>query len=129
MKQHGSLFRRTTEASSVLEWIEDSMVKSNWWIHVQSTMEEGGPIAPTPPATLQSQFSEGSVGNPFGTTRSAPFSARGGLMEIASPTAEDHILDCALLFKKMKSDGQAILLSNDVTLKIKAMEEVLMFAP
>ncbi|XWS21888.1 hypothetical protein CRYUN_Cryun30bG0094500 [Craigia yunnanensis] len=122
LKQRGSLFRRTTEASSVLEWIEDCMVKSNWWIHVQSTMEEGGPIAPTPPATIQSQFSEGSVGNPFGTTRSAPFSAR-GLMEIASPTAEDHILDCALLFRKMKGDGQAVLLSNDVTLKIKAMAE------
>ncbi|XWS24842.1 hypothetical protein CRYUN_Cryun27aG0019700 [Craigia yunnanensis] len=123
LKRRGSLFRRTTEASSVLEWIEDCMVKSKWWIHVQSTMEEGGPIAPTPTATPQSQFSEGSVGNPFGTTRSAPFSAGGGLMEIASPTAEDHILDCALLFRKMKSDGQFVLLSNDVTLKIKAMAE------
>ncbi|XP_022772396.1 FHA domain-containing protein PS1 [Durio zibethinus] len=123
LKRRGSLFRRTTEASSVLKWIEDCMLKSKWWIHVQSTMEEGGPIAPTPPATPESQFSEGSMGNPFGTTRSAPFSARGGLMEIASPTAEDHILDCALLFRKMKSDGQFVLLSNDVTLKIKAMAE------
>lgn len=121
LKRRGSLFRRTTEASSVLEWIEECMVKSKWWIHVQSTTEEGGP-----PATPQSLFSEGSVGNPFGT----PFSARGGgLMEIASPTAEDHILDCALIFKKIKRDGQLVLLSNDVTLKMKAMAEVLMFAP
>ncbi|XVF63265.1 hypothetical protein PTKIN_Ptkin09bG0073800 [Pterospermum kingtungense] len=123
LKRRGSLFRRTTEASSVLEWIENCMVKSKWWIHVQSTMEEGGPIAPTPPATPQSQYSEGSAGNPFGTTKSAPFSPWGGLMEIASPTAEDHILDCALIFRKMKRDGQFVLLSNDVTLKIKAMAE------
>ncbi|XVF29967.1 hypothetical protein REPUB_Repub16aG0016800 [Reevesia pubescens] len=122
LKRRGSLFRRTTEASSVLEWIEDCMLKTKWWIHVQSTMEEGGAIAPTPPATPQSHFSEGSVGNPFGTW-SGPCSAKGSLMGIASPTAEDHILDCALLFRKMKSDGQFVLLSNDVTLKIKAMAE------
>ena len=96
MKQHGSLFRRTTEASSVLEWIEDCMIKPKWWIHIQSTMEEGVPIVPTPPSTPQSHFSEGSVGNPFGTIRSGPFSAWGSLMEIASATTEDNILDCAL---------------------------------
>ncbi|KAK8279838.1 hypothetical protein V6Z12_D09G137000 [Gossypium hirsutum] len=120
LKRRGSLFRRTTEASSVLEWIEECMVKTKWWIHVQSTMEEGGPIAPTPPATPHSHFSEDSMGNSFG-----PFSARGILMKIATPTAEDHILDYALLCRKMKSDdGQLVVLSNDVTLKIKAMAEV-----
>ncbi|XP_040932488.1 FHA domain-containing protein PS1 isoform X1 [Gossypium hirsutum] len=119
LKRRGSLFRRTTEASSVLEWIEECMVKTKWWIHVQSTMEEGGPIAPTPPATPHSHFSEGSMGNSFG-----PFSAGGSLMKIATPTAEDHILDYALLWRKMKSDdGQLVVLSNDVTLKIKAMAE------
>ncbi|OMO98753.1 hypothetical protein CCACVL1_04076 [Corchorus capsularis] len=123
LKRHGCLFRRTTEASAVLEWIEDCMLKTNWWIHVQSSMEEGGPVAPTPPATPRSHFSEGSLSNSFGTIWSAPFSARGSLMEIGSPTAEDHILDCALLFRKLKSDGQLVLLSNDVTLKIKAMAE------
>ncbi|KAG4129985.1 hypothetical protein ERO13_D09G113900v2 [Gossypium hirsutum] len=122
LKRRGSLFRRTTEASSVLEWIEECMVKTKWWIHVQSTMEEGGPIAPTPPATPHSHFSEDSMGNSFG-----PFSARGILMKIATPTAEDHILDYALLCRKMKSDdGQLVVLSNDVTLKIKAMAEGLM---
>ncbi|KAL1152888.1 hypothetical protein V6Z11_A09G139500 [Gossypium hirsutum] len=122
LKRRGSLFRRTTEASSVLEWIEECMVKTKWWIHVQSTMEEGGPIAPTPPATPHSHFSEGSMGNSFG-----PFSAGGSLMKIATPTAEDHILDYALLWRKMKSDdGQLVVLSNDVTLKIKAMAEGLM---
>ncbi|OMO67947.1 hypothetical protein COLO4_29964 [Corchorus olitorius] len=119
LKRHGSLFRRTTEASAVLEWIEDCMLKTNWWIHVQSSMEEGGPVAPTPPATPPSHFSEGSLSNSFGTI----WSARGSLMEMGSPTAEDHILDCALLFRKLKSDGQLVLLSNDVTLKIKAMAE------
>ncbi|XP_021300133.1 FHA domain-containing protein PS1 [Herrania umbratica] len=123
LKRRSSLFRRTTEASLGLEWIEDCMVKTKWWIQVQSTLEEGVAIAPTPPATPRSQFREGSVGNLFGTTWSAPLSSRGSLMDIASPTTEDHILDCALLFRKMKSDGQLILLSSDITLKIKAMAE------
>ncbi|CAB4289492.1 unnamed protein product [Prunus armeniaca] len=34
--------------------------------------------------------------------------------------------DCALLHRKMKNDGQLVLLSNDVTLKIKAMAEGLL---
>ncbi|KAK8684149.1 hypothetical protein V6N13_040180 [Hibiscus sabdariffa] len=116
LKRRGTLFRRTNEASSVLEWIEECMVKTKWWIHIQSTMEEGWPIAPTPPATSYSHFSEGSV---FG-----PFSSRESLMEIATPTAQDHILDYTLLCRKMSSgDGQLVLLSNDITLKIKAMAE------
>nr|DAD39280.1 TPA_asm: hypothetical protein HUJ06_013603 [Nelumbo nucifera] len=116
MKRRGSLFRRATEVSSVLEWIEDCMVKTKWWIHVQNSVE-GMPIAPTPPASPGSQLSEGSNGG------SVPFSSFGSLMEIVSPTAEDHILDCALLFKRIKNDGQLVLLTNDVTLKIKAMAE------
>ncbi|KAL4296322.1 hypothetical protein GQ457_12G015530 [Hibiscus cannabinus] len=116
LKRRGTLFRRTNEASSVLEWIEECMVKTKWWIHIQSTMEEGWPIAPTPPATSYSHFGEVSV---FG-----PFSSRESLMEIATPTAQDHILDYTLLCRKMSSgDGQLVLLSNDITLKIKAMAE------
>ena len=45
-------------------------------------------------------------------------------MEIASPTVEDHILDFALLYRRNQNDGQLILLSEDVTLKIKCMAEV-----
>lgn len=92
------------------------MVKTKWWIHVQSSMEEGRPIAPTPPVSPGSQFSEG--------ISSVPLSGCGSLLEIVSPTSEDHILDCALFYRKMNNDGQLVLLSNDVTLKIKAMAEV-----
>ncbi|KAE8728326.1 hypothetical protein F3Y22_tig00004620pilonHSYRG00071 [Hibiscus syriacus] len=114
LKRRGTLFRRTNEASSVLEWVEECMVKTKWWIHVQSTIEEGGP--PTPPATPHSHFSGGRM---FG-----PFSAWGSLMEVATPTAQDHILDYSLLRRKMSNgDEQLVLLSNDVTLKIKAMAE------
>ncbi|BFG41084.1 hypothetical protein CerSpe_273580 [Prunus speciosa] len=125
LKQRGSLFRRKTEACLVLEWIEDCMVKTNWWIHVQSSMEDGRLIAPTPPVSPQSLSSDKSFGFPSGATSSLPFS-RWSLMDLASPTAEDHILDCALLHRKMKNDGRLVLLSNDVTLKIKAMAEGLL---
>ncbi|XP_044476135.1 FHA domain-containing protein PS1-like isoform X2 [Mangifera indica] len=124
LKSRGSLFRRTTEVSSVLEWIEECLVKTKWWIHVQNSMEEERPLAPTPPASPKSLFSEGSCGSfPSGTKSWGVFSAATGFTEIVSPTAEDHVLDCALLFRKKKMDGQLVLLSNDVTLKIKAMAE------
>ncbi|KDP30292.1 hypothetical protein JCGZ_17162 [Jatropha curcas] len=114
LNQRGRLFRRTTEASLVLKWLEECMVKTKWWIHVQSSLEDARPIAPTPPASPASQFSKGS---------SVSFSPHGSLFEIVSPTTEDHILECALSYRKMNSDGQLVLLSNEVTLKIKAMAE------
>ncbi|KAK9269838.1 hypothetical protein L1049_025411 [Liquidambar formosana] len=122
LKRRGNLFRRTSEISSVLQWIEECMVNTKWWIHVQSSLEEGRPIAPTPPASPQSRFSEGSGGLPSGIS-SVPFSACGNLMEIVSPTPEDHILECALLFRRLRKNGQLVLLSNDVSLKIKSMAE------
>ncbi|TXG53148.1 hypothetical protein EZV62_022317 [Acer yangbiense] len=115
LKRRGGLFRRTTEISSVLEWIEECMVKTEWWINIQSSAEELMPIGPTPPASPQSRFSDGS-------TSWGPFSSYTSLTEIVSPTAEDHILDYGLLYRKMNG-GQLVLLSNDVTLKIKAMSE------
>lgn len=123
LKRRSSLFRKKTEASLVLEWIEECMVRTPWWIHVQSSMEEGRHIAPTPPASPQSRFSQGSEGFPCGTGSSVPFPAHGSFLEIVSPTAEDHILEYALSYRKMNRDGQLILLTNDVTLKIKAMSE------
>ncbi|CAL9120203.1 unnamed protein product [Musa acuminata var. zebrina] len=119
LKRRESLFSKSTKmASKGLQWIEECMVNTSWWIHVQSSSETL-PVLPTPPASPRSPFGDG--------TDSKSFSAYGSLTEIVSPTAEDHILDCALLFKKTKNDGQQfILLSNSITLKIKAMAEGLL---
>lgn len=109
----------------MLEWIEQCMVEKPWWIHVQSSAEDLRLTAPTPPASPRSPFSQGSGGFCYGTTTSSlPFLSHGSSMEIASPTTEDHILECSLLCRKTMSDGQLVLLSDDVTLKIKAMAEV-----
>ncbi|KAJ7969712.1 FHA domain-containing protein PS1 [Quillaja saponaria] len=52
MNQRGSLCRRTTKASSVLEWIEECMVQTKWWIHVQSSVKDEKKLtAPTPMGT------------------------------------------------------------------------------
>ncbi|WCJ44115.1 forkhead-associated (FHA) domain-containing protein [Euphorbia peplus] len=115
LKRCNSLFRRKSEASVVLEWIEECMVKTEWWIHVQNSVEEVKSIALTPPATPVSQLLEGS--------EVFPFLAHGTPMGLVSPTAEDHILDCALLYRKVKNDRQLALLSSNATLKIKAMAE------
>ncbi|XXG45533.1 hypothetical protein AAC387_Pa02g0593 [Persea americana] len=120
LRRRGSWFKKENEASSILQWIEECMTKMRWWIHVQSSTE-GMPVAPTPPASPRSRLSEGS--NEFGTATSVPFSTCGSLMEIVSPTAEDHILECALFFKRIKNDGRLVLLTNDTALKIKAMAE------
>ncbi|KAL6213810.1 hypothetical protein ACLB2K_013249 [Fragaria x ananassa] len=122
LKQHGSLFTKKTEACLVLEWIEECMVKTNWWIHVQSSLEDERLMAPTPPASPQSLFSENSWELTSGTTSSFPFLRRWSSMQLVSPAAEDHILDCALSRRK-RSNEQFVLLSNDITLKIKAMAE------
>ena len=100
------------------------MVRSSWWIHVQNSLETM-PVASTPPATPRSEFGDGTS-DEMGAGASNPmaFSTCGSLMEIISPTAEDHILDCALLFQRIKDDGQLVLLTDSVTLKIKTMAEV-----
>lgn len=100
------------------------MVEKSWWIHVQSSAEDGRLTAPTPPASPQSPFSQGSGGFFCRATSSLPFLSHGNLMEILSPTTEDHIIECSLLYQKTMSDGHLVLLSDDVTLKIKAMAEV-----
>ncbi|CAN4081409.1 unnamed protein product [Withania somnifera] len=121
MKRRASLLRRTTEVSAALEWIEDCMVNAKSWIHVQSCAEETRAVAPTRPATaLLSLFSEGNGMFPVGSLQ---FSPHGGLIEFASPTVEDHILEYALFFKITYRNGELVLLSNDLTMKIKAMAE------
>ncbi|KAJ8770197.1 hypothetical protein K2173_011532 [Erythroxylum novogranatense] len=120
LKRKGTLFRRKSEASLALDWIDECLLETKWWIDVQSSEEDKRPIASTTPASPRSHFSDGSRG---GTRISVPFLVRGSILEAFSPTAEDHILDCALSFRKKNNDGQLVLLSNDVTLKIKAIAE------
>ncbi|KAM3360905.1 FHA domain-containing protein PS1 [Capsicum galapagoense] len=116
MKRRPRLFRRRTEVSEALEWIEDCMLKAKSWIHVQSCAEETRAVAPTPPATAPfSLFSEEKRMFPVGSLQFSP--------HIASPTAEDHILEYALFFKRSNRNGQLVLLSDDLTMKIKAMAE------
>jgi len=55
MKQQIGIFRRISEAALALEWIEECIGKTKWWVHIQSSMEdEFRLIAPTPPT----QFNE-----------------------------------------------------------------------
>ncbi|KAK7271024.1 hypothetical protein RJT34_26604 [Clitoria ternatea] len=125
MKRHLTIFRRISEASLALEWIEECMLKTNWWIHIQSSVDEGRLIAPTPPASPQTQFSEENWNFIGGVGSSQPLSSHKFSMEVTSPTVEDHILDY-LLYRRNQNDGQLVLLSEDVTLKIKCMAEGLL---
>ncbi|KAJ0232784.1 PIN domain-containing protein [Hirschfeldia incana] len=90
------LFRRRSEiASSALDWIEECKVNTKWWIQLQSISEETKAAAPIPSVTPQSNV----------------------------PTSEDQVLECALLYRNLNIYGKLVLLSNNVTLKIKAMAE------
>ncbi|XP_061361852.1 FHA domain-containing protein PS1 [Gastrolobium bilobum] len=129
MKRQFTFFRRISEASLALEWIEECMVKTNRWIHIQSSVEEGSLVAPTPPASPQFQFSEDSWNYLGRIENSQPLSPHNCSIEIASPRVEDHILDFALLYRRKQNDGQLVLLSEDVTLKIKCMAEGLLCEP
>lgn len=119
MVRRASFLSRMTEASAALQWIEESMASTTSWIHVQSSAEESRLVPPTPPASSAPWFSEEKGTIPVGSIPFSPYT----LQEIVTPTAADHILESALFFKQTMN-GQLVLLSDDVTLKIKAMAEV-----
>ncbi|KAM0868863.1 hypothetical protein ACQ4PT_041038 [Festuca glaucescens] len=137
MKQREGLFKRSTKATSILQWIEDCMANESWWIHVQSSSEML-PVAPTPPATpTETQRNDGereaAAAGTLNTMLSlfSPRSFTGifsprSLTDIISPRTEDRVLDCALLFNKLGGSQNMVILSNSVTLKIKAMSEGLL---
>lgn len=129
LKHKASRFRKESEASLVMQWVEHCMVKMSWWTHVQSS-GECFPVSATPPVSPLPQPSQGgressgcNATSSF-TDNQTSFSSYGSFAEIVSPTVEDHILECALLFKKLKTDGQLVLLTKEVGLRIKAMAEV-----
>ncbi|WVZ54046.1 hypothetical protein U9M48_004912 [Paspalum notatum var. saurae] len=126
MKQREGLFRRSTKATSILQWIEECMATESWWIHVQSSSEML-PVAPTPPATPSAQSIDEAIRVGSGASSFSPmaFFSPGSfaLADIMSPRPEDRVLDCALLLNKLRSDHSIVVLSNSVTLKIKAMAE------
>ncbi|XP_066335041.1 uncharacterized protein [Miscanthus floridulus] len=125
MKQREGLFRRSTKATTILQWIEECMATESWWIHVQSSADMF-PVAPTPPATPSAQRidEEIEIGSASFNPMAAFFSPRSSaLADIVSPRPEDRVLDCALVFSRLRSDEKVVVLSNSVTLKIKAMAE------
>lgn len=115
MKQKFRIFRTTSEASLALEWIEECLEKTRWWIHIQSSMEEFRLTALTHHASPQTRFIEESWAFPGFT-----------LKKCASPKVEDHILDSALQYGRKENVGQLVLLSSDVSLKIKSMAKGLL---
>ncbi|EFJ15942.1 hypothetical protein SELMODRAFT_422417 [Selaginella moellendorffii] len=82
------------------------MVKKPWWIHVQKS-NEMKPMGMTPPVSP-------SVAENF-----LPYA-----VDLLSPTNDDHVLDCALLFERSVVEGRVVLLTSDPALKIKAMAEL-----
>ncbi|GAA0170315.1 hypothetical protein LIER_24607 [Lithospermum erythrorhizon] len=118
IKRSGGFFSRTNEASSALQWIEDCKENEKWWIHVESYEEEERTIAATPPAATPLSWFRGENWM-FSINW---FSPSDTLRDTISPTLYDHILECASLVRT-SMNGRLVLLSDDVTLKIKAMAE------
>ncbi|CAM8930142.1 unnamed protein product [Rhodiola kirilowii] len=121
MNQHASLFRGTTKASAALQWLEDCLVNTKWWIHVQSFFEEVRHLAPTPPASPKLHNSYIQTG--IKSWKTLPIFR--SFSEVPSPKAEeDHILEYALQQMRSINDNERIvILSNDTSLRIKAMAE------
>ncbi|KAL2650610.1 hypothetical protein R1flu_018738 [Riccia fluitans] len=95
-----------SSAREALRWIESCMIKLPNWIRVQKS-NETLPVGATPPPS---------------PSKSA-FPHRGDLM---SPTNDDHILECAMLFDMTTHYGKVALLTRDTALRIKAMSEGLL---
>ncbi|KAL3700929.1 hypothetical protein R1sor_018951 [Riccia sorocarpa] len=95
-----------SSAREALRWIESCMVKLPNWIRVQRSSETL-PVGATPPPSPSM----------------SAFPHRGDLM---SPTNDDHILECAMLFEMSMHYGKVALLTRDTALRIKAMSEGLL---
>ncbi|XP_057849519.2 FHA domain-containing protein PS1 isoform X2 [Cryptomeria japonica] len=113
-----NMSKKGKEAQEFLRWIEECMINKGWWVHVQNSAECFS-FGVTPPASPHSNLSGGSND----ASASVAFSSYGSFADVLSPTAEDHILECALLYKRLANGGRVVLLSNDVALKVKAMAE------
>lgn len=122
LKKRERLFRMLSKATSMLQWINECMEKESWWIHVQSSTEML-PVAPTPPATPTALCNNGEREISAGTFNPIALFSPRSFSDIVSPKTEDRVLDCALLFNKLKGNQNIVILSNSVTLKIKAMAE------
>lgn len=97
-------------ASAALQWINACMSKkpSERWIHVQSSGEFVH-VAITPPVS------------PSLYRGPHPYVSESDMMSL-SP--HDHVLECAL-FQQTKPDGRVAILTDDTTLRIKALAESL----
>ncbi|KAL6658329.1 hypothetical protein ACP70R_003915 [Stipagrostis hirtigluma subsp. patula] len=122
LKQREGLFRRPSKATSILQWIEECMENESWWIHVQSSSDML-PVAPTPPATPTMQFNDEDIEIAAGSFNPMALFSPRSFADIISPKPEDRVLECALLFNKLRSKQNIVVLSNSITLKIKAMAE------
>ncbi|KAG0575245.1 hypothetical protein KC19_VG329800 [Ceratodon purpureus] len=92
---------------SALQWIEVCMLEMSSWIHVQSSAETVH-VAMTPPVS-PSIYSRG-------------FQPHAGESDLLQPTLHDHVLECAL-FQQTMPIGRVAILTDDTTLKIKALAE------
>ncbi|CAL1409976.1 unnamed protein product [Linum trigynum] len=137
LKRTGRLFRRrNTAASKVLEWIEECELKTEWWIHVQTSIDESA-VPPTPPASPESGGGSSRTKwytPPFSSMTTPPASPESGttsktkwyspFSSMPSPRREDHVLSSALFYKKLCRDGErVVLISHDPDLLFKAMLE------
>ncbi|KAJ3671449.1 hypothetical protein LUZ60_007528 [Juncus effusus] len=125
MKRRETLLTRSRKASRILKWIEECMGREteNWWVHVQSSSETL-PVAPTPPVTPTTLYGLTNNSTGFVGVNEKAFSPCGGYTEIVTPTSEDHVLDCAQFFRKLRRKNEEIVIvSGSTTLKIKAMAE------
>lgn len=94
-------------ASSALQWIEACMLRLPSWIHVQNSGEivhvaMSPPVSPSLYRGLHSYVCESAMMHPL----------------------HDHVLECAL-FQQTMPDGRVAILTDDTTLKIKALAESL----
>ncbi|XP_062198220.1 FHA domain-containing protein PS1-like [Phragmites australis] len=125
IKQREGLFRRSSKATFILQWIEECMENESWWIHVQSSSDMF-PVAPTPPSTPSSRCIGEEIEIGSGSFNPMAFFSARSFADISSPKPEDRVLDCALLLNKLRSNHNIVILSNSITLKIKAMAEGLL---
>ncbi|KAG4919276.1 hypothetical protein JHK85_057557 [Glycine max] len=119
MKQQFRILRTTSEASLALEWIEECLEKTRWWIHIQSSMEEFRLTALTPPASPQTRFIEESWALPGFNTSKKCASPKGLLCETLQKFRQSLVNPFSERFMWPKSSPRGLTWScqDDLVLK------------
>ncbi|KAK1433582.1 hypothetical protein QVD17_10494 [Tagetes erecta] len=115
------------KVSLALKWIDECMMNTRWWIHIDDETFHSSTAVPEELMDIKSQdsfFKRSS--KKVSSTLKWIDECLMNTTRFHSSTAAPEVLEIALHLRKEITDQKIVILSNNLTLKIKAMAEGIM---